>query len=361
MVHGAYRRAALVCGLLAATLLAGCKQEAAVAPLTRVRVVTTEITEFAPRITLTGAIAAQGQSEVSFRIAGKISERLVDVGDHVKADQVIARLDPEQQQADLQSAQAGVQSAQATLTQATANLARLKDPPPRSIAARRERDQAEASRRAAQAQLDEARAQLTAATDQVHLTELRAGADGIIASRLAEAGQVVSQAQPVYALVRDDRRDAVFDVHEWALANVEFDKGLAVSLAGDPAVTANGTVRLVSPAVDPATLTVQIRFGLADPPPAMALGSPVNGIGPLKPHSAVLLPWQAVFARDGKPAVWVVDASAGTVSLQPVTIDRYTSESIAVTGLDSGLTIVSAGAQMLRPGQKVETVAERKS
>jgi RND family efflux transporter MFP subunit len=348
-------------GVLAAGLLLGCKQEAPVAPLTRVRAVTVEVTEFAPQIGLTGVIAAQIQSEVSFRVAGKISQRLVNVGDHVKADQVVARLDPDEQQADLLAAKAGVQSAEAVLTQATASFTRQKDLLARGNTTRREHDQAEASMRMAQAQLDQAHAQLATATDQLGFTELHAGADGIILSQLAEAGQVVSQAQPVYVLARDGDRDAVFNVYEWALANLELDKGLAVSLVGDPAVKANGTVRLVSPAVNPNTMTVQIRFGLAGTPAGMALGSVVNGAGPLKPRKVVLLPWEAVFERDGKPAVWVVDPRAGTVSLKPVAIDRYTRDSIAVTGLEPGLTIVSAGAQMLRPGQKVEIAAERKS
>lgn len=77
-------------------------------PITRVRVVTSEVTEFAPQVTLTGTIAAQVQSDVAFRVSGKITERLVNVGDHVKADQVVARLDPEEQQADVAAAKAGV-------------------------------------------------------------------------------------------------------------------------------------------------------------------------------------------------------------------------------------------------------------
>jgi multidrug efflux pump subunit AcrA (membrane-fusion protein) len=170
----------------------------------------------------------------------------------------------------------------------------------------------------------------------------------------------VSQAQPVYVLAIDGDRDALFNVYEWALANVELDKGLDVSMVTDPNVKAVGTVRLVSPAVNANTMTVQIRFGIATTPAAMALGAVVNGAAPLRPRKVVLLPWEAVFEQGGKPAVWVVDARASTVSLQPVTIDRYARDTIAVTGLSAGLTIVSAGGQLLRPGQKVETVAERK-
>lgn len=353
-------RAALLCGLLAACLLAGCKQEAAVAPLTRVRVVTAEVSAFAPRITLTGVVAAQLQSDVSFRVAGKISERLVDVGEHVTANQVLARLDPAEQQADVQAAKAGVQSAEATLSQATSALERQKNLLATGNTTRREHDQAEASYRTARAQLDQAHAQLASATDQLGFTELRASADGIIVKRLGEAGQVVAQAQPVYVLAHDGARDAVFNVYEWAMANAELEKGLAVSLVSDPAVKTTGLIRAVSPAVDPNTMTVQIKFGLAETPAAMNLGSLVNGVGPMKARQASLLPWEAVFELDGKPAVWVVARDSSTVSLKPVGIDRYTRDSIAVSGLDPGLTVVAAGGRLLRPGQKVEIATERK-
>jgi RND family efflux transporter MFP subunit len=350
----------LLCGLLAACLLTGCKQETAVAPLTRVRVVTTEVSAFAPRITLTGVVAAQLQSDVSFRVAGKISERLVDVGDHVTARQLLARLDPAEQQAEVQSAQAGVQSAEATLQQATATLERQKNLLATGNTTRREHDQAEASYRTARAQLDQARAQLASATDQLGFTELHASADGIIVKRLAEAGQVVAQAQPVYVLAHDGARDAVFNVYEWAMANAELDRGLAVSLVTDPAVRTTGRMRAVSPAVDADTMTVQIKFGLAENPPAMNLGSLVNGVGPMKARPACLLPWEAVFELDGKPAVWVVAPGSNIVSLRPVAIDRYTRDSIAVSGLEAGLTVVAAGGQLLRPGQTVEIATERK-
>lgn len=360
MHHRAYRRAVPLWGLLAACLLAGCKEDTAVAPLTRVKVVTAQIADFAPEITFTGTVAARVQSDVSFRIAGKISERLVNVGDHVAADQVIARLEPDEQQADLQAAKAGVQSAEAVLHQLTASFDRQKTLLASGTTTRRDYDQAEASYRSGQAQLEQARGQLAQATDQLAYTELRAEAAGVIVSRMAEAGQVVAQAQPVYALARDGARDALFNVYEWAMANVELDKGLAVFLVADPAVKTTGTMRVVSPAVDANTMTVQVRFALADTPPAMILGSLVNGVGPLKPQKAVLLPWEAVFERDGKPAVWIVDPRSNTVSLKPVAMHRYARDAIPVTGLDPGEVVVAAGGQMLRPGQKVEIVPERK-
>lgn len=329
--------------------------------MTRVNAVTAELVDFAPAITLTGIIAARVETELSFRVAGKISERLVNVGDHVIRDQVLARLDPVEQQAEVDSAKAGMQSAQAQLHQATASFDRQKNLLATGNTTRREHDQAEAALRSAQAQLDQARAQLASAEDQVSYTVLRAVADGIVTARSAEAGQVVAQAQAVYAVARDGARDAVFNVHEWALANIAADKGLAISLVSNHAITTIGDVREISPAVNPSTMTITVKVGLRETPPAMVLGSIVNGMGPMKQRRVFLLPWGALFEIDGAPAVWLIDPRSNTVTLKPITVDRYNRGVIAVTdGLENGQLVVSAGGQLLRPGQKVEIAPEAK-
>lgn len=353
----------LPCGWIASVcLLGGCKEEATPPPpLARVHATTVQLIDFAPEITLTGVVIARVQSDVSFRVSGKIRERLANVGEHVTADQVLARLDPAEQEADVESAMAGVQSAQAVLRQSAATFERQKSLLAAGNVTRREYDQAEASYRIAQAQLEQAQSQLASSREQLAFTELRAGADGVIVDRSAEAGQVVAQAQPVYTLARDGALDAIFNVHEWALANVDLAKEINVSLVADPSVRTTGEVRLVSPAVDAKTMTVTVRLGLHAAPPAMILGALVNGTGPMKQHKVFLVPWAAVFEMEGKPAVWVIDPQSSTVSLKPVAIDRYNRDSIAVTGgIEAGQTIVSAGGQALRPGQKVEIAAERK-
>jgi RND family efflux transporter MFP subunit len=245
--------------------------------------------------------------------------------------------------------------------QATAAFERQKDLLGRGNTTRRDYDQAEASLRSAQAQLDQAHSDLKVAQDQLAYTELRADADGIITARMAEAGQVVAQAQPIYTLARDGPRDAVFNVHEWALTNVDADKGVLISLVSDPAVTTPGDVRELSPAVNPSTQTVTVKIALRDTPAAMTLGALVNGTARLNQQKVVLVPWAALFEIDGRPAVWVLDPGGSIASLKPVTIARYTKDQIAVSsGLQTGEIVVSAGAQMLHPGQKVEIANDRK-
>jgi RND family efflux transporter MFP subunit len=354
---------ALSCACLVSLgLLAGCKEEAAAQPpLLRVKVTAAELVEFSPAITLTGLVSARIETELSFRISGKISERFVNPGEHVAVNQLLARLDPVEQEAELDSAKAGVRSAEAQLRQATASFERQKNLLATGNTTRRDYDQAEAAQRSAQAQIEQARSQLASAQDQLSYTELRADADGIITARTAEAGQVVAQAQSVYTLARDGARDAVFNVHEWALANIDMDKGLAISMVSDPAVATMGDVREISPVVNPNTMTIAVKVRLRETPYAMILGSVVNGVAPMKQRKAFLLPWGSLFELNGDPAVWVIDPRSTTVSLVPVVVDRYNRGIVVVTsGLETGQIVVTAGVQMLRPGQKVEIAAEAK-
>jgi RND family efflux transporter MFP subunit len=341
--------------------VAGCRDDGREqVPLTRVTAVTAEAVDFAPIVTLTGAIAARVQADLSFRISGKITERLVNPGDHVVKGQLLATLDPDEQQAELASAQAGVTSAEASERQTRAAFERQRELLARGNTTRREYDQADASLRTANAQLEQAQADLKLAQDQLSYTELRADADGIITARNAEVGQVVAQAQPVYTLAHDGPRDAIFNVQEWALANVAVGQGLAISLVADPAVKTVGDVREISPAVDPSTATVRVIVGLRQTPHAMDLGALVNASGSMKQQKVMLLPWASLFEIAGRPAVWVIDPAGRTVSLKPVTISRYIRDRIVVAdGLQPGELVVSAGVQMLRPGQKVEIAESR--
>jgi multidrug efflux pump subunit AcrA (membrane-fusion protein) len=106
---------------------------------------------------------------------------------------------------------------------------------------------------------------------------------------------------------------------------------------------------------------VTVKVGLRDTPQAMTLGALVDGTGPTRQQKVVLVPWASLFEIDGRPAVWVIDPQSNVVSLKPITVTRYTKDQIAVSdGLKSGEIVVSAGVQMLRPGQKVEIAAESK-
>lgn len=337
-------------------LLSACQERQVLPekPKTRVATQTVELTDYAPAVRLTGEIRARVQSDLSFRVSGRVVERNAEVGTRVKANDVLARIDPEEQQANVASAEANVRAAEAQLRQASSVFERQKTLLARGYTTRREHDQAEEALRTAEGTMDAARAQLASARDQLAQTVLRAGVAGIITARQVEVGQVVQAAQPVFSLAHDGPRDAVFSVHESIFTQPAADNGVEISLVSDPTVKAKGVVREIAPTVDPTSGTVRVKVGIERPPPEMTLGAAVTGEGRFKPRRLVVLPSSALSSEDGQPAVWIVDAQTKTVSLRRITVERYGSGSVVVgDGLKEGETVVTAGGQLLRPNQTV--------
>jgi RND family efflux transporter MFP subunit len=155
-------------------------------------------------------------------------------------------------------------------------------------------------------------------------------------------------------LARQGGRDAVFDVPEQAIRKGPSDPLVHLVLTNDPTVRATGRVREVSPQADPTTRTWQVKVGIIDPPQAMALGSTVTGSIKLDAPTGVEVPPSALTEADGHSAVWVVDPQSQTVSLRSVNVSRYDPASVVIAqGLEPGDVVVTAGVQVLRPGQKV--------
>lgn len=305
-------------------------------------------------VVFTGDIQPQAQTNVAFRTNGKVAERLVEVGNHVEADQVLARLDPMQLKADVDNAQAALTSAQATLTQAKIAFRRQEELIKGGYTTRPSYDNAEQQQRTAQAAVESANAALGTAKEQFSYTELRAGVPGIVMSRDFETGQVVQAGQTVMVLAQDGGRDAVFNVYEALPANPPASKEVSIVLQADPSVTTTGTVREISPTVDAASGTVRVKIGLKSTPPEMTLGAVVIGRGKFRAQEAYVLPWSSLFRWQNGPAVWVYDRGNGTVTPRPVEIARYGTDSILVAkGVEDGEAIVAAGIQFLRPGQSV--------
>lgn len=322
--------------------------------LARVRIVEARRTPIASDVVLTGDIQPQAQINVAFRTNGKIAERRVEVGDHVAADQVLAVLEPLTQQANLDNAKAALTSAEALLTQAKMSFERQRQLLAGGFTTRTTYDNAEQELRTTQSTVDSARAALGTAQEQFSYTELRAGVAGIVTSRSFEVGQVVQSGQTVLVLAQDGPRDAVFNVYESLLAQPPAGSTITVALQSDPAVTTTGTVREVSPTVDPASGTVRVKIGLQTTPAAMGLGTVVIGHGRFAPRESVVLPWSALYRYDGRPAVWVFDPAGRTVAVRAVEIDRFGPDIIALKrGVEPGERVVVAGIQFLRPGQVV--------
>ena len=344
-----------------AALVSGCqRKDAAAAPKLPVLVGTqqAEITDYADSVSLTGVITARTLNNLSFRVGGRVAERLVEVGQHVDTDQVLARIDPQEQESDLRTAQANLDAAQAQSTQAAAAFDRQKALLSQGFTTRRDYDQADQALKVAQGSVEAAGSALANAKENLSFTELRAGAPGIITARQVEAGQVVQAAQTVFTVAEDGDRDAVFNVQETLVAGVHGSTPppVAVALLADPKVTAQGTVREIAPVVDQASGSVRVKVALPATPAAMPLGAAVVGSVTGKHGKAVVLPWQALTSANGKPAVWVVDPASKAVAIAPVAVMGYDTASVAIAdGLTAGQTVVTSGGQLLSPGLVVET------
>ncbi|MCZ8545686.1 efflux RND transporter periplasmic adaptor subunit [Mesorhizobium qingshengii] len=341
----------------AAMLLTGCQKQEAVAKRlpVMVRTETVEIANFAPRTSLTGVIAARTLNNLSFRVGGRVAERLVDVGQHVDQGTVLARIDPQEQESDLRSAQADLDAAQAQLTQSAAAFERQKTLLAQGFTTRRDYDAADQALKVAQGSVDAARSAFANAQQNLSFTELKAGAAGVITARQVETGQVVQAAQTVFTVAEDGDRDAVFNVQETLVARTPASPVVTITLLSDPQIKATGEVREISPVVDPASGSIRVKVSIPDTPAGMPLGAAVIGSVSAKPTKAVLLPWQALTSSAGNPAVWVVDPATKAVTTTPVEVLAFESGTVVIAkGLDEGQSVVTSGGQLLSPGQTVE-------
>ncbi len=337
-------------------IVAGCQPEAeATAPEARpVRTVTVKKHDAGTPIVLTGRIEAQDQAALGFRISGRMIERAVNVGDRLKAGQVIGRLEPQNEQNALRSAKAALAAAQAQLTQARNHFERQQTLFGQGWTTAALFDQAEKAATTAQSQVDSAEAQLKSAHDLMSFTELKADAPGVVTNVGAEPGEVVQAGQMVVRLARQDGRDAVFDVAAQVLRLAPSDPVISVHLTDAPNVTATGHIREVSPQADPVTRTFAVRVGLNNPPDGMWLGATVTGTLQTDAVPVIEIPATALTKSNRQPAVWIIDPANLTASIRNVDVARFDPATVAVSqGLDVGDIVVTAGVQALHPGQKV--------
>jgi RND family efflux transporter MFP subunit len=340
----------------ALALLAGCerKTEAKAVQARPVRTITAEKSGSGETVMLTGQISAENEASLAFRIGGRVIERSVDVGARVEPDQVLARLDPQNELNALRSAQATLSAAEGKLVEASNTFDRQRTLLPQGFTTQVLFDQAQQALRTAQSNVDNAQAQLHIAKDRVSYTTLKASVAGSVTARTAEAGEVVQAGQTVFQVARQDGRDAVFDVPAQVIRSAPPDPKVTVSLTDDPSVTATGRVRQVDPQADPVTRTFRVRVGLIDPPAAMFLGATVKGRMELESTPSISVPASALTRINGQPAVWLVDPKELTVSLHNVAVERFDPGTAVISkGLDGGEIVVTAGVQALHPGQKV--------
>lgn len=342
-------------------LLVACgDKEKTAAPLARpVRYVVAPASLSGSVQSQTGEIRAHDETTLAFRLDGRMLSRAVDVGDKVKAGQLLAMQDNSTGLNQLGSARADLASAQAAERVAALNVQRMTTLTRTGAIARVQLDTARSDWQAALSKRQSSEAALKNAQDSLSWTRLTAPSDGIITAVSAQPGQVVSAGQAVFTLAAGNDRDAIFDVSDPHALTPNSALPVQISLLADPAVTTQGHLRDVSPQADPQTRTWRVRVTLVNPPESMALGASVQAAWRQEGQRSIALPASALTRLGDKPAVFVVDSTHRRVLLRPVTLGNSDVNSIAVTaGILPGERVVTAGVSKLRDGEKVTLLEE---
>jgi RND family efflux transporter MFP subunit len=345
------------CGILLCVvlLLSGCKPEHASVEVRPVRTIVVAPQPILDDRQAVGDIKPRYESDLSFRVDGKLVSRRVDVGASVTQGDILATLDVQDYQNKLNSAEADVAAAEAAFVEAQSTESRLGKLVKNGWTPQANYDTALHNLRATEAKLASARASLALTRDQLNYTELKAEFDGVITAVGAEAGQNVTSGQMVVKLARLTDKDGVFNIAETALLDHRNETAeVIVWPLSNPQLTIEGVVREVSPVADATTRTYAVKVTLKDPPPSLRFGMSIGGRWKGSTTPVVALPLSVVFEKHGSPAVWVFDPQSGSARLKPVTIARYEAETVVIAGgLAKGETVITAGINTLRDGQKV--------
>ena len=367
----------LVTLLPAGALVAACAEKPPAAPEVRpVRVTRAMAADAQAVTTYAGEIKARYETDMSFRVSGKILARLVDAGAMVKKGQALARLDAQDAHLNAAAARANLAAADSELEFAKAELARYDDLLAKKFVSQGVYDQKLNAHKAAVAKRDSAAAQSSVSGNQAGYTTLTADADGVVTAVTAEPGQVVAAGQAVVRIARLGEKDAVINVAENQLAAVKANPRAGIALWSNPDKRYAGTVREIAAAADPVTRTYTVKVKIDDADEALCWGmSATVGFVAAAPDAgaksaaaasaassrAIVLPMTALTQTDdktgAKPAVWLVDAG-GKVKLVPVTVGTYTEQGVVIqSGLAGGETVVIAGVHKLQAGQQVKPLA----
>jgi RND family efflux transporter MFP subunit len=340
---------------LAALALAGCSKPAPppepVRPVQLQQVTLGSATEL---VVFAGDVRPRYESDLGFRIPGKLVARLVDTGARVRRGQPLARLDPTDVALQADAAQALVASTKTEYDFAKAEFDRYENLYRQNFVSGSALDQKRNALLSNKAKFEQANAQLAVSRNQAGYATLVADQDGVITAVNAEAGQVVAAGQAVFRLAREEEREVAISVPENRIRELA-GRPLAVVLWADPRRFYAAKLREVAPAVDPMTRTFAVRVAIAEPAPEAQWGMTANVVirGEAAPTSA-LLPLSAVARADDKPAVWIYDPQTHRVAPRPVTIGQYREDGVVVTaGLAAGEWVVTAGVHKLQPGQVV--------
>ncbi|ATG91389.1 efflux RND transporter periplasmic adaptor subunit [Methylomonas koyamae] len=357
----------LLAGLLPLMINAGCsdqdKQSQAVAR--PVKVFRIEQNAAAGASSFAGEVRARIETPLSFRVAGKLLERKVDVGDSVRKGQLLAILDGNDYRLAVQGLKAQLASSQADSNFLRDDLTRYRELLAQQVISPPEFERHETAYTTARERTAALVAQLAEANNQLSYTELHADRDGVVTALAVEAGQVLAAGQAVVTLAQLDEKEIHFDVPEHRLQEIQSQQAVDVSLWADDERLLKARIREIASAADPASRTYRVKASLLEGLDAAQLGMTATVHLAANTASGIAIPLSAVYTPQNQtdhPLVWLVDEQAATVKSVPVKLgETQPGERIAVEGLAAGQLLVSAGVQRLAEGQAVRLSKENAS
>ena len=346
--------------VLAVVSLAGCsEQPVATEDVRPVRTLTVSPRSTSGVAEFSGEVRPRIETRAGFQVGGRMTQRLVEVGQVVRQGQTLATVDPQDYRLAADASEAARTSAQVDRDQQRADYKRFEDLQAKGFISQAELDRRKASLDAAEARYAQAAANARVTGNQAAYAVLRAPHDAVVTAIDAEVGQVVSAGQSVVRLAQTAEKEVVIGIPEQQLALLREATDISVRLwAGGAPI--KGKLRELSPVADPATRTFPARIALIDPPPNVALGmtGPVAFAIPL-PQPVITLPLQALVVEAGATHAWRYDPASNTVQRTRVRVGNVAGNEIVVAeGLKAGDMVVTAGAHQLKEGQKVKLLSD---
>ncbi|WP_409525754.1 efflux RND transporter periplasmic adaptor subunit [Nitrincola sp. MINF-07-Sa-05] len=337
--------------------LVGCGEQPPADPRTEVPLVrTVVVAQAAPGArSFSGVVAARVQSDLGFRVSGKVLERLVNTGQTVNRGQPLLRIDPIDLKLAALAQQEAVAAARARAQQAAAEEARYRELRGTGAISASVYDQVKSASDTAKAQLSAAEAQAKVSLNAIEYTELVADADGVVMETLVEPGHVVNAGQTVVRLAHAGYREAIIQLPE-TLRPALGSTGQA-TLFGNGGQTASAKLRQLSDVADPLTRTFEARYVMEGALSDIPLGTTVSiqiDDGYTSIPNGLQVPISALFDAGKGSGVWTISSEPTKVSWRPVVVQRLGDDSAHITGpLEPGDLIVALGAHLLREGDQV--------
>ncbi len=355
----AFRLPTLALGLSMAALLAACSKPAdKTEDIRPVRTMVLAANSVGISAEYSGDVRPRIESRLGFQVAGKITARRVDVGAVVKRGQVLMQLDPQDLRLGQEQASANLRAAETNRNLAKAELKRYQELRVKNFVSQAVIDAKLSAFMAAQATVDAAQAGYRGQSNQTGYATLVADGDGVVTAVDAEVGQVVAPGVPVVRVARAGDKEIVIGVPEDKVEELRKVEDVSVRLWAAPGVVIPGKVREVSPVADPSTRTYQFKVAIPSAQPDVKLGQTAQVLfSSTSATPRIAVPLSALNQERNITSVWVVES--GVVKLVPVTIGGVAGNDILLTsGVKPGQTVVTAGANLLKNGQKVRLLAE---